>query len=66
MYTVAQTAKIAQTLRARRLSSTTTRSYSRTNRQCVCAVSRWRGAWIYKNETRDDDEGDAFNEMNIA
>jgi hypothetical protein len=20
------------------------------------------GAWIYKNQTRDDDEGDAFNQ----
>jgi len=25
-----------------------------------------RGAWIYKNETRDDDEGDAFNQTNAS
>ena len=25
-----------------------------------------RGAWIYKNETRDDNEGDAFNQVNAS
>ena len=24
------------------------------------------GAWIYKNETRDDYEGDAFNQVNSS